>query len=441
MSHSHPQNPAGGAFFPMDPSMLPPLPPFPNPQQIPFPPGLNLFAPPPLPQHQHQDYSQDYSMAPQKQPKRNNNNNINNNNNANANNAKGKKRKNNKKAQNAPNAPLPKAKQQPRGAGNGMVPPPEALPQLDYPAQHALYGQQAPQAQLPHEQQFMGHLQALIHGQQHQQHQQHLQPPADPTMPPGATRGKGKFNPPTGPKAKSKPQPKRASPAAAKRDGDRKAPSQASGGVPNASRAYLSTARLPPFPSTQPRPLLVIIDLNGTLIHRPSRKTNPTNFQARPHASPFLHYVITTFTTMIWSSAKPENVHSVTGRLLAPADRASLLAVWGREAFGFTDKDYNDRVQCYKRLSRAWGDPAVRGSHPMGQAWDQTNTVLIDDSGEKARSEPHNLVQIPEFAGEDCGDDILPQVHTYLNTLSMQGDVSRYIRESPFRPQDKFLLS
>src|SRR5690606_34589778 len=81
----------------------------------------------------------------------------------------------------------------------------------------------------------------------------------------------------------------------------------------------------PPFPSPQPRPLLVIIDLNGTLIHRPSRRSNPTNFHPRPHASPFLHYVITTFTTMIWSSAKPENVRSVTDRLLTPSDRAGLV--------------------------------------------------------------------------------------------------------------------
>lgn len=440
MNHSHPQNPpTGGAFLPMDPSMLPAAP-FPN-LQMPFPPGLNLFPPPPPPQQ-----NQDHNMAPHNQGSKN----------------KKKKRKNKGKNANAPNMP-PKAKgsaqlQSSRSVGNG-VSPVEAQSQFAPPppqmfgAQSSFYGQNSPHGPLPHEQQFMGHLQALIHS--HQNFQPPTAPadapaPSAPVLGPSGGRGPTDQPPPTGPKAKSKPpkgpkaksnqQPKRAAPSP-KRDAKR-APSLASGGVPYASHTYLATSSLLPFPSPQPRPLLVIIDLNGTLVHRPSRRSNPTSFQPRPHASPFLHYVITTFTTMIWSSAKPENVHSMTDRLLDPADRASLLALWGREAFGFTEKDYNDRVQCYKRLSRVWQDPAVRGSHPMGQVWDQTNTVLIDDSAEKARSEPHNLIEIPEFLGEEgLEEDILPQVHTYLNTLSMQGDVSRYIRAHPFRPQDKPMMN
>ena len=424
----------------MDPAMLPP-PPFPN-SQIPFPPGLNLFPPaPPLPDHSN--------MAPlAKGQKR-----------------KGKKRKG-KKGQDMPTAPPfksnpthqhQKQRQGPQTAGHGVPPLPGAQPHFAYPTEHvlsahrSLFGQPGPQGQLaPHEQQFLEQLQALMHTQQ--PFPQPFQPlpgpgaaaPMAPAPRPSAGKALPSRPPPTGPKAQSR-QPRRPSPGP-KRDGgsSKRPPSAASGGVPEPTPFYLSNARLPPFPSPQPRPLLVIIDLNGTLVHRPSRRANPTNFRPRPHASPFLHYVITTFTTMIWSSAKPENVRSMTDRLLDPPDRASLLALWGREAFGFTERDYNDRVQCYKRLSRVWEDPAVRDSHPMGLAWDQSNTVLIDDSAEKARSEPYNLIEIPEYLGGGDGgpdDDILPQVHTYLNTLSMQGDVSRYIRQNPFRPQDKFVLN
>lgn len=430
MSYPPPQNPGQGGFFPVDRSMLPPAP-FPNPH-FPFPPGLNLFPPPPPLPHQAQD--QNMGGQPQN-PKR-----------------KGKKQrwKKGKNGQNAQNAQKEQQQQQqqqdPSRPGNAA--PPGAPSQPAYAAQqmvpgqngfngvHDIYAQQPPHDQ---QQQFMSHLQALIHS--------HHQPPQVPTGPAGAPHppagpnGKGpasQLQPPTGPKAKSK----KATPGSNKRDTPRQAPSSASGGVPTPTQSYLSTAALPSFPSPQPRPLLVIIDLNGTLIHRPSRRSNPTAFHPRPHASPFLHYVITTFSTMIWSSAKPDNVRSVTNRLLTPSDRAGLVALWGREAFGFTDKDYNGRTQCYKRLERAWADPAVRGSHPMGAEWDQTNTVLIDDSAEKARSEPHNLVEIPEFSGGDEeAADILPQVHTYLNTLSMQGDVSRYIRENPFRVQDRFEMS
>lgn len=439
MNHPPPQNPGQGGFIPVDRTMLPPAP-FPNPH-FPFPPGLNLFPPPPPPPP-----AQGQNMGPQTQTSK----------------RKGKKQRS-KKGKNGPNGPNarsnPSSQQQqqqqqqvPPHPGNAA--PPGAPSQPAYAAQqmapaqngfnglHDIYGQQMPHAQLPpHEQQqFLGHLQALIHS-----HHQPLQPPTGPAGAPppaaGGPNGKGPASKvPTGPKAKSN---KKTSPGPNKRDTARRAPpSSASGGVPTPTEPYLATAALLPFPSPQPRPLLVIIDLNGTLIHRPSRRSNPTNFHPRPHTSPFLHYVITTFTTMIWSSAKPENVRSVTNRLLTPSDRAGLLALWGREAFGFTEKDYNGRTQCYKRLERAWGDPAVRDSHPMGGTWDQTNTVLIDDSAEKARSEPHNLVEIPEFCGGDEeAADILPQVHTYLNTLSMQGDVSRYIRENPFRVQDRFEMS
>ncbi|KAA8572878.1 hypothetical protein EYC84_003443 [Monilinia fructicola] len=66
------------------------------------------------------------------------------------------------------------------------------------------------------------------------------------------------------------------------------------------------------------------------------------------------------------------------------------------------------------------------------------NTVLIDDSSEKARSEPYNLIEIPEFFGDhkEVGD-ILPQVHDFLNFLSMHENVSAAIRHSPFVPQPK----
>ena len=378
MNPPPPQNTGQGSFFPVDRSMLPPAP-FPNPH-FPFPPGLNLFPPPPP-----SAPAQGQNMGAQAQnPKR-----------------KGKKQRT-KKGKNGQNA----QKQQQQG---NAAAPPGAPSQPAYAAQQMvqgqngfnglpdIYGQQMPHAQLPpqEQQQFLGHLQALIHS--------HHQPPQPPTGPAAGPNGKGpatQLQPPTGPKAKSKKAP----PGPSKRDNPRQAPSSAS----------------------------------GTLIPRPSRLSNPTNFHPRPHASPFLHYVITTFTTMIWSSAKPENVRSVTDRLLTPSDRAGLVALWGREAFGFTEKDYNGRTQCYKRLERAWGDAAVRDSHPMGGVWDQSNTVLIDDSAEKARSEPYNLVEIPEFCGGEEAADVLPQVHTYLNTLAMQGDVSRYMRENPFRLQERF---
>ncbi|KAJ8121828.1 hypothetical protein O1611_g9998 [Lasiodiplodia mahajangana] len=220
-------------------------------------------------------------------------------------------------------------------------------------------------------------------------------------------------------------------------------PSPESGGIPDPTHEYLTIASHPPFLLPQPRNILVVVDLNGTLLHRPNRH-NPTLFVERPYARPFLSYCINTFTVVIWSSARPENVNRMCKQLLTPKDRAKVVAVWGRDSFGFSEADYNQRVQCYKRLTSLWNDPIIAASHPMaanGEKWNQSNTVLVDDSSEKARSEPFNLVQIPEFKGNAAEPGfVLPQVHDYLNDCSQQANVSAYMKSRPFMSKPEFTL-
>lgn len=211
-------------------------------------------------------------------------------------------------------------------------------------------------------------------------------------------------------------------------------PTAESGGVPEPSSEYLLRASFLPQTLSKPRPMLVVIDLNGTLLYRPNRKV-PSRFVARPHARGFLAYCIDTFHVVIWSSAREQNVVSMCENLLTPDQRGRVLAVWGRDNFGLSRADYARRVQCYKRLTRVWAAEGIASAHPLGGVWDQGNTVLIDDSAEKARSEPFNAVQIPEFLGKPEGSAILPQVHDYLNTLACQQDISMYIRVNPFKAE------
>lgn len=237
-----------------------------------------------------------------------------------------------------------------------------------------------------------------------------------------------KFTPPKGPKM-----------SRSKRNQSAKlAPSIGSGGIPNPTREYLYASNVPPKPRNTPQNLLIVIDLNGTLLYRPS-KNQPRKFVARPHAQLFLKYCIETFTVVIWSSARPENVRDMCDNIMSPILRRQVTAIWGRDKFNLTQADYNERVQCYKRLERVWTDPRIAVSHPTytsGGRWDQTNTVLIDDSAEKARSEPHNLILVPEWFGDIREpDDILPQVHDHLNHLSQHEDVSACLRARPFIPR------
>ncbi|EJT76235.1 NIF domain-containing protein [Gaeumannomyces tritici R3-111a-1] len=216
-------------------------------------------------------------------------------------------------------------------------------------------------------------------------------------------------------------------------------PSPESGGVPEPAPAYLLRASFTTNRVDAPRPLLVVLDLNGTLLFRPRRR-EPKHFIARPHARTFLEYIATRFWVAVWSSARPGNVGSMIDSLL-PRDgpaRDRLVAVWSRDDLGLSRDDYGRRVQVYKRLSRLWADARVARSHPdfaaTGACWGQGDTVLVDDSVEKARSEPHNLVCVPEWAGDAHeAPEVLPRVHDYLNELCYQSDVSTYIRANPFR--------
>lgn len=223
------------------------------------------------------------------------------------------------------------------------------------------------------------------------------------------------------------------------------APSLKSGGVPEPAPVYLEQSALPPSLLPQPRAILVVMDLNGTLLFRPDRRRSHM-FIERPFARDFMQYAINTFRVAVWSSARPQNVTTMCAQLLGGGDSAylrRLVAVWGRDKFGLCPEDYSQRVQCYKRLERLWADPALQASHPeaaTGGAWDRSNTVLVDDSLEKARSEPWNLLRIPEFDGGEETLHVLPQVHDYLNLLCYQADVSRYIRMHPFQLRHDYTL-
>jgi hypothetical protein len=221
----------------------------------------------------------------------------------------------------------------------------------------------------------------------------------------------------------------------------RTVPSQASGGIPDPSTQYLAQTLFPSATLPIPRRILVIIDLNGTLLYRPSRR-RPTDFVERPHARDFLSYCLDTFYVAIWSSARPDNVKKMVAQLLTPQQINRCVLVWARDRFGLDANDYDARVQCYKRLTRVWADPAVQESCPFqGGKWDQSNTVLVDDSLEKGRSEPFNILPLPEFSGQENEPaDVLPQVHDYLNTLCTQSDISSYMRRNHFRLNPSYVL-
>lgn len=175
----------------------------------------------------------------------------------------------------------------------------------------------------------------------------------------------------------------------------------------------------------------------------------PPVFARRAGLDQFLDTLLQKYKVMIWSSSQPETVNAVCEKLFTGKQRAALVAEWGRDKFGLTKSQYRAKIQVYKTLSTVWASDDVQASYPSSRAtrkrqkgknggasaggphWDQTNTILIDDSKLKAVSQPYNILEIPEFTNQPGVDEaaIFPKVLQCLDALSRHDDVSKVLQQ------------
>lgn len=231
---------------------------------------------------------------------------------------------------------------------------------------------------------------------------------------------------------------------------------------PSPTKEYMLQASKEPQKSPSKRPLLIILDLNGTLIFRKHRKLPPV-FARRHGLDEFLDILTSKYAVMIWTSSKPPTLNAVCNKLFPVEKRNRMIALWGRDKFGLTPRQYNAKLQVYKELRKVWTSPEIQAAYPgseavkpaappkraggkhskknqmrqqagtfsPGQRWDQTNTILIDDSKLKALSEPFNILEIPEFTNDPNIDEsnLFTQVLARLDALSRYDDVSKVLRQ------------
>lgn len=112
------------------------------------------------------------------------------------------------------------------------------------------------------------------------------------------------------------------------------------------SPSYLATSLtpshhlLPPHPAL---PKLLILDLNGTLLHR-SRSRSHIHIHPRPYLPTFIHFALhharAWLDTMVWSSAQPQNVNDMVERCFGRRGKAELVGVWARDKLGLSRAEY-----------------------------------------------------------------------------------------------------
>jgi len=197
-----------------------------------------------------------------------------------------------------------------------------------------------------------------------------------------------------------------------------------------ASKSYLGKAD-ETVSLKDPLPKLLVLDLNGTLVYRDNGKRD---IILRPYMERFMRYIFdssNSFAVMVWSSAQPKNVDKMVRAAFGSYEK-KLVAKWTRKHLNLTDQDYYQKVETIKDLEKVWQELNKNKSTTV---WDQTNTILIDDSYVKAKFQPFNAIHLPDFDNERCKsrkDRELYNVIDYLKKLHNQSNVSAYIKNFPY---------
>ncbi|KAK6001373.1 hypothetical protein QM012_002704 [Aureobasidium pullulans] len=199
---------------------------------------------------------------------------------------------------------------------------------------------------------------------------------------------------------------------------------------PSPSLPYLMNSLVTSPKLDQPKSLLVVLDLNGVLAFR---KKKSRGYKPRPNLDTFLDYLFVNHHVMIWSSGMPENVERIMGHMLSYERQQKLVAIWSRDKLRLPDHLFSEKVQVYKQLKWIWEDPTLQLNAPLG-GWSQRDTVLVDDSVDKAAAEPHNLIEVDEFTNSSSQHEntTLLDVISYLERIRWYDNVSAEIRAAPF---------
>lgn len=236
--------------------------------------------------------------------------------------------------------------------------------------------------------------------------------------------------------------------------------------APSPSEAYKAMASQPSVLLKTPAPRHQLLVLNVTILLR--------NFKIRPNTKTFLEYIFRHFYVMVWTSATRVRADASVNHVFTPEQKDKLLGLWSRTSFDFEIWSYGNRAPIYKTLSSVWeadwegveeyyaADSAAAQQKPdqhnpdaiqvdtAALAWDQTNTILLDDIKSVASAEPHNLVLLPIFEPNELktvplnmarkfqAENVLTQVMAYLEHVRLQTNVSAYMREHPFKAKRRF---
>ncbi|XP_048329591.2 uncharacterized protein LOC107418927 [Ziziphus jujuba] len=194
------------------------------------------------------------------------------------------------------------------------------------------------------------------------------------------------------------------------------------------------------------RKKLLILDVNGLLVdfvacmpnkYKPDIVISKKAVFKRPYCDEFLQFCFDKFNVGVWSSRTKKNIDTVVNFLM-PVSKHKLLFCWDQShctMTGFNTIENRSKPLVLKELKKLWEklDPDLpweRGDY------DQTNTLLLDDSPYKALRNPVNTAIFPySYDYRDFEDTSLGpggDLRVYLEKLAMAENVQKYVEQNPF---------
>lgn len=162
--------------------------------------------------------------------------------------------------------------------------------------------------------------------------------------------------------------------------------------------------------SGKTRPLLILLDLNGTLLlrsertiagalERPQFKVKKRHYYFRPFAKEFVHWLASQDNAVVAFYTSMTACYAVPARewLSQGLDSQTMPDMYDQR---WNKRDETTKYRFKRNLPRLWAEIGRRLKNAFPDTeieFNASNTMTVDDSGWKMRDYPDNVVVIPEY--------------------------------------------
>ncbi|KAM7263950.1 hypothetical protein ACFE04_001633 [Oxalis oulophora] len=195
-----------------------------------------------------------------------------------------------------------------------------------------------------------------------------------------------------------------------------------------------------------PKKKLLILDINGILVDIVDGSTNSLtpDFRVsgkaafrRPHCDDFLRFCFERFNVGVWSSRTKWNLQKAVDELMGDF-KHRLLFEWDRSHCTITKLgtiEKKDKPIVLKELKKLWDK--CYPDLPWNEGdFNETNTLLVDDSPYKALRNPAHTAIFPHAFEHGNKEDAFlgpdSEFRVYLEKIAQAENVQKFLEQNPF---------